>query len=603
MGVQNTDKIMVLHNSVCSAGGGANNVAFDIFDIDLSEPPLTWGDRWQDFKDSFKRHSLSIHQRDNARAHGGKSRDPERGNSRFVISPLTRSLRGRHLQMIALGGSIGTGLFVGSGHSLAMGGPGSLVIAYALVGTLMYCTMQALGELSVTFPIAGSFSSYSTRFIDPAWGFAMGWNYALQWLTIFPLELVSASLVLTYWGVEDIKPFAAIFLFLITIINFFGVRGYGEAEFLLSAIKGFAIVGFITLGAIINIGGGPYTSGAYSGYIGARFWKERPFKNGFKGVGPAIIFAALAFAGTELVGLAAAETKYPRRSIPTAIKQVFWKIVLFYLVSLTVVGFCVSADDPSLLTENNAVDAHASPFVIAIVNSGIQILPSAMNAVILVSVLSVANSSIFGSTRTLAALSDQGQAPKILGYIDRKGRPLVANVIALLFGLVGFSGNSKSSVKAFEWLAAISTLSSVLTWASICFAHIRFRKAWRANGRSLSELPYVSQCGETGSWIGIVLAAAVVVIQMWLGIWPIGYEKLSTLQQVENFFSSGSLTLIVVIVFYFGYRLVRRTTFHTPLTMDIVTGRSKISAETLIEEEHARQHNWPRWRLIYKMFC
>lgn len=181
--------------------------------------------------------------------------------------------KARHLQMIAIGGSIGTGLFVGSGSALSQGGPASLVIAYGLIGAMLYCTVHALGEMAVAFPVAGSFAAYGTRFIDPAWGFAMGWkyvsifhivyrranmfSYALQWMVTLPLEIVAASITLTYWpGARDVNPgvWVTIFLIVIIAINFFGVRGYGEAEFVFSIIKILAVVGFILLGILINCG-------------------------------------------------------------------------------------------------------------------------------------------------------------------------------------------------------------------------------------------------------------------------------------------------------------------------------------------------------------
>ena len=185
--------------------------------------------------------------------------DPEAAAANTAASPLARRLKGRHLQMIAIGGSIGTGLFVGSGSSLAGGGPASLLIAYGIIGVMLYCTVHALGEMAVLFPVAGSFSAYSTRFLDPAWGFAMGWNYALQWLVVLPLEIVSATLTIEYWnhGAINNDAWVAIFLGLIVCINLFGVKGYGEAEFVFAIVKVTAIIGFILLGIILNCGGGP----------------------------------------------------------------------------------------------------------------------------------------------------------------------------------------------------------------------------------------------------------------------------------------------------------------------------------------------------------
>lgn len=281
---------------------------------------------------------------------------------------LAHTLKGRHLQMIAIGGSIGTGLFVGSGSALAVGGPASLVIDFGLIGIMLYCTVHALGEMAVTFPVAGSFAAYSSRFLDPAWGFAMGWNYALQWLVTLPLEIIAASITISYWPTAaGINPSAwvAIFLVLIISINLFGARGYGEAEFVFSIIKVVAVLGFIILGIIIDTGGVP---GDPRGYIGAQYWyiPGAPIHNGFKGLCSVFVTASFAFAGTELVGLAAAETENPRKTLPSAIKQVFWRILLFYMVSLTLVGVLVPYNDDRLLNSGGSSNANASPFVIAI---------------------------------------------------------------------------------------------------------------------------------------------------------------------------------------------------------------------------------------------
>lgn len=191
--------------------------------------------------------------------------------------------------------------YIGSGGALKTGGPAALLIGWGLVGTMIYATVQALGELAVTFPISGAFNVYSTRFIDPSWGFAMGWNYALQWLVVLPLELVAASITIKYWN-SDINSVAwvAIFYVLIVAINFFGVKGYGEAEFVFSFIKVVAVIGFIILGIILNCGGGPQ-----GGYIGGKYWHDPgAFANGFKGVCTVFVTAAFSFAGTELVALA-----------------------------------------------------------------------------------------------------------------------------------------------------------------------------------------------------------------------------------------------------------------------------------------------------------
>lgn len=289
----------------------------------------------------------------------------------------------------------------------------------------------------------------------------MGWNYAMQWLVVLPLELTAAGITVDYWNSGiNVGVFITIFLVALTAINLCGVRGYGEAEFVFSIIKVIAVVGFIILGIVIDCGGAPN-----GGYLGAATWHNPgAFAYGFKGVCSVFVTAAFAFSGTELVGLAAAETANPRKTLPRATKQVFWRITLFYMISLFLVGLLVPYTNPQLLNGTSSVDVKASPFVIAIQNAGIKVLPSIFNAVILISVLSVGNSSTYGSTRTIAALAEIGQAPKIFAYIDKKGRPLVALVVALGLGCLAYINIAPVGTTVFNWLLALSGLSAFFTW-------------------------------------------------------------------------------------------------------------------------------------------
>ncbi|KIX09858.1 uncharacterized protein Z518_00939 [Rhinocladiella mackenziei CBS 650.93] len=518
---------------------------------------------------------------------------------------LAMKLKQRHLQMIAIGGSIGTGLFVGSGSALAIGGPASLVLAYGLIGIMLYCTVHALGELAVLFPIAGAFSVYSSRFIDPAWGFAMGWNYALNWLVTLPLELTAASITLSFWpGARDANPAAwvVIFWLAIVLINFFGVRGYGEAEFVFSIIKVIAVIGFCILGIIIAAGGVP---GSPQGYLGARYWYEPgAFNHGFKGLCSTFVTAAFSFGGTELVGLTAAETENPRKSLPTAVKQVFWRITLFYMVSLTIIGCIVPYTDPELLNGSSSADANASPFVIAVKNAGISAVPSIMNAVILIAVLSVGNSSIYGSSRTLAALADRGQAPKFLGYIDQVGRPLFAIILASAIGLLCFivAAGSDTRTQAFNWMLAISGLSSIITWASICACHIRFRAAWKYHGRTLDELAFRAQPGVYGSWVGLTFNILILIAQFWTGFAPIGYVEMSASEQTQSWFEAY-LSAPIVMLFFIVFKVWKKTSFKRIQDIDVTSGRRELDLTQILAEERAEQATWHWWKKAYKFVC
>jgi amino acid transporter len=382
---------------------------------------------------------------------------------------------------------------------------------------MLLCTVQALGELAVLYPVNGAFYAYTVRFIDPAWGFAMGWDYAIGWLTVLPFELTAASLTIQFWR-KDINDgvWIAIFLVALLIVQIFGVRGYGEVEFFLSMIKIIACIGFIILGIIINCGGVPTD---HRGYIGGKYWRDPgAFLNGFPGFCSVFVTAAFAFGGTELVGLAAAEAADPRKTLPTATKQVFWRIAFFYIVTLLLVGLDVPANDPRLLNASTS-QTEDSPFVLAIFLAGIPGLPSVKYAVITISVLSVANSCTFGSTRTIQALAQEGMAPRFFAHVDKAGRPIWCVVLQLVFGLLAFIGESGESATAFTWLLSLSGLAYFFVWGSICASHIRFRAGWKAQGHSLDELPFKAQFGVAGSYVGVFLVVICLVATFYVSLY------------------------------------------------------------------------------------
>jgi len=536
---------------------------------------------WRDGEDFMTRNGLNMK---------SFQRRPHEGG----LIELDKSMKTRHLHMIAIGGSIGAGFFVGSGGALAKGGPASVLIDFSIMGVMIFNVVYALGELAVMYPVSGGFYTYSTRFIDPSWGFAMGWNYVFQWAIVLPLELLVAGLTIHYWpGAQEtnVAVFITIFWVFIVLINIWGTLGYAEEEFWSSCIKLGATIVFMIIALVLVLGGGP-SNGMYSEYWGARTWyNPGAFQNGFKGFCTVFVTAAFSFSGTELVGLAAAETKNPLKSLPGAIRQVFWRITLFYILGLTFVGLLVPSNDNRLM--GSSPDANTSPFVIAGKNAGLIGFDSFMNVVILISVISIGVSGVYGGSRTLTALANQGYAPKCFTYIDRAGRPLYSVAFILMWGPLAYMNLASTGETVFNWFVALSGLAALFTWGSICLAHIRFRKAWAYHGHTLDEIPFKAAGGVVGSWIGIGIIIVVLIAQFYTAVSPIG-KRLGT---ATDFFSAYLAVFVVAAFWIAGYFWKREGWLRTA-QMDVDTGRRELDWD-LINRERAEIATWPAWKRFF----
>lgn len=379
----------------------------------------------------------------------------------------------------------------------------------------------------------------------------MGWEYALSWLTVLPFEITAAGITISYWRDDiNIGVWIAVFLTILIVVQIFGVKGYGEGqsafqfrfgsrytnwgvfsvEFVLGLIKVVAVIGFIIFGIVVDCGGVKSDS---RGYIGAHYWHDPgAFRNSFKGFASVFVTAAFAFGGTELVGLAAAEAADPRKSLPTATKQVFWRITTFYVLGLFIVGLILPSDSEDLLGSSGG-NTKASPFVLAIQMAGVKGLPSVFNAVITISVLSVANSCTYGSTRTMQALGVRHMGPKFLAYIDKQGRPVWCVLIQIAFGFLAFIGEASNGGTVFTWLLSLSGLSNFFVWGSICLSHIRFRRGWKAQGHTLDELPYRASFGVIGSWLGFALNCIALIATFYVSAF-VSFPIVASLSLVAN---------------------------------------------------------------------
>lgn len=496
---------------------------------------------------------------------------------------LNKELDIRHLLTLAVGGAIGTGLFVNSGSALSSGGPASLVIAWIIISTCLFTVINSLGELAAAFPVVGGFNVYNSRFVDPSFGFSINLNYLAQWLVLLPLELVAASITIRYWNEKiNSDAWVAIFYVVIMIANMLDVKSFGETEFVLSMVKILAIIGFTILGIVLSCGGGPK-----GGYIGGKYWHNPGAFVGetsgtkFKGLCSVFVTAAFSYSGMELTAVSAAESLNPRKTIPKAAKRTFWLITASYVTILTIIGCLVPYNDPRLLNGSSSVDAASSPLVIAIENGSIKGLPSLMNAIILIAIISVANSAVYACSRCMLSMAHIGNLPKILGRVDKRGRPLNAIFATLFFGLLSFIAASDKQQEVFTWLSALSGLSTIFCWMAINISHIRFRQAMEVQNISLEELPYISQTGVIGSYYGVVVLFLVLVASFWTSLFPLGGDG----ADAEAFFE-GYLSLPILIVCYVGHKIYyKNKRWMIPAEeIDLFSGRKQVDVDVLKEE-------------------
>jgi len=423
--------------------------------------------------------------------------------------------------------------------------------------------MTSLGEMSTYMPVSGAFETYATKFVDPALGFALGWNYWYNWAITVAAELAAGAIVIKFW-LPDTSAimWSAIFLAVLFLLNFFSAKMYGESEFWFAGIKVVTIIIFLIVGLLMIVG----VIGGHS--VGFHNWtiKDAPFAGGLMAIINIFMIAGFSFQGTELVGVAAGETENPEKNVPKAIKTVFWRIVIFYIGAIIVVSFVLPYNDPNLLSqgvENIAV----SPFTLIFERAGIAAAASIMNAVILTSVLSCGNSGMYASTRMLYAMAMEGKAPKVFKKVNKRGVPVPALVLTTIIGMACFLTSLAGDGTVYMWLVNASGLAGFIAWLGISVSHYRFRKAFLSQGHSLDELKFKAKWYPFGPILATVLCAIVIIGQ---GMFAFSGDHIDWLGILIAY-----LGIPLFIALYLGYKFKKGTKLVNPEEADLSKGFAK----------------------------
>ncbi|OCA92385.1 amino acid permease [Pseudobacillus wudalianchiensis] len=457
---------------------------------------------------------------------------------------LKRTLKARHLTMISLGGSIGTGIFLASGGAIHNAGPGGALLAYAAIGLMVYFLMTSLAEMAAYMPVAGSFKAYASKFVDPALGFAIGWNYWYNWAITIAAELAAVVLIMKFWFPESPSfIWSGLALLIMFGLNFLSVKGFGEAEFWFSLIKVITVIIFIITGVFMIFG---IMGGEAIGFKNFTI-EDAPFNGGFLAVLGVFMAAGFSFQGTELLGVAAGESEEPEKNIPKAINSVFWRILLFYILAIFVIGLILPYTDERLLSDAVSV----SPFTLVFERAGFAFAASVMNAIILTAVLSAGNSGMYASTRMLWDLARDGQAPKFLAQLDRRGVPVNALIITTLVGCLAFLTTFFGDGVVYVWLLNASGMAGFVTWLGIAISHYRFRRAFIAQGGDLTTLPYRAKWFPIGPVLALILCVFVILGQ--------NFQAFTGGQIDWNGVFVSYIGLPLFLIFWIGYKVKHKT--------------------------------------------
>lgn len=436
-------------------------------------------------------------------------------------SQLKHGLSNRHIQLIALGGSIGTGLFLGISQTIQLAGP-AVILGYAIAGLIAFFMMRQLGEMVVEEPVSGSFSFFAYKYWSPFAGFMSGWNYWVLNVLVCMAELSAIGLYVQYWWPEIPTWVSALgFFILINMINLMHVKVFGEMEFIFSIIKILAIIGMIGFGAYLLASGHAGETASVS-----NLWALGGFfPNGISGLVMAMAIIMFSFGGIELVGITAAEAKDPTKTIPKAVNQIVYRVLLFYICTIFILL--------SLYPWNQIAEG-GSPFVLIFDSLGSQSVATILNFVVLTAAISVYNGTSYGTSRMLLGLSEQGNAPKFLSKINQRGIPYTAILTSAVVTLICVILNYMFPEKAFKLLMSLVVSAIVINWMVLSLTHLKFKQRM-LQLKKVSIFPSIAYpltnyicvlfmlCILVIMWLTPDMRIAVMLIPVWIACLSLAY--------------------------------------------------------------------------------
>ncbi|ODQ77817.1 hypothetical protein BABINDRAFT_163205 [Babjeviella inositovora NRRL Y-12698] len=515
------------------------------------------------------------------------------GSKIHVYDATHRNLKNRHIQLIGIGATIGTALFVAIGSGLYKGGPLGLFLAFVVWSIPILCITCSIAEMVSYLPISSPFIRMAGRCVDEPFEIMAGWNFWFLQCSQIPFEVTAVNSIIHFWR-DDYSPGIplAVQVALYFIISVFGVKIFGETEFWLAIGKVVLAVGLMIFTFVTMVGGNPQHDA-----FGFRYWRDPGPLNEYlypgargrwMGIVACFIRAAFTIAGPEYISMCAGETANPRKSLPRAFKQVFWRLSLFFIVGALCVGILVAHNDPALVEaiKMSKPGAASSPYVIAMTNMNIKVLPHIVNALIVTSCFSAGNSYTYCSSRTLYGMALDGRAPRFLTAVTNTGVPLWCVLISLIWALLSFLQLGENASVVLNWIINLVTASQLINFCIMMVTYIAFFNAMKAQGINRDELPFKGWWQPYQAYVGLVCAFIMTFVS--------GYEVFLPGEWDYQTFLFSYIMVFVNIAIYVVAKVIKGMLFIKAADADLVTGLAEIEEHEMIfyqmEEERALAH-------------